>query len=145
MRGCPALVLSAAIAACGGGGSALDRAPIEAAWTADITAVGEHGHSGFATVTVLAEGTTLANVTLSGGSAGGTHPWVLQEGTCDSEGPVIGSPEAYPILRPNELGNASATITLDRALTADQDYALRIFQSPDDETLVGCGDLLSSR
>lgn len=140
------VIAAAVLTACRGGGSVLDRQPFPAAWTADIAALGEHGQSGFATVSVLPEGGTRANVTLSGGSAGGNHPWVLQEGTCESDGPVIGDAEAYPILRPNERGNASGTTTLDLSLSADKQYALRIYQSPEDrETLVGCGNLQSNR
>lgn len=140
-------LLAVFLAACGGGQTLEGESePFPAAWTAEVQAQGEAGHSGFSTITLLPDGQTRANTTLSGGSAGGVHPWAIHEGTCDSEGPIVGTADAYPVLTPNELGNASATATLDLTLASDASYALRIFESPEDrETVVGCGELRSSQ
>jgi hypothetical protein len=140
-------LLAVFLAACGGGQTLEGESePFPAVWTAEVQAQGEAGHSGFATITLLPGGQTRANTTLSGGSAGGVHPWAIHEGTCDSEGPIVGTADAYPVLTPNELGNASATATLDLTLASDASYALRIFESPEDrETVVGCGELRSSQ
>ncbi len=134
-------------AACGGGGSLdTDTQPVVGAWTAEVSAVGEDGHSGFATVTILPGGTTRADATLAGGSAGGKHPWVIHEGTCEAEGALVGDSDGYPPLEPNDLGNASATATLAVVLASGEPYALRIYRSPEDrETIVGCGELESTR
>ncbi|CAN5206901.1 hypothetical protein BH18GEM1_BH18GEM1_17240 [soil metagenome] len=134
-------------AACGGGGSLdTDTQPVVGAWTAEVSAVGEDGHSGFATVTILPGGTTRADATLAGGSAGGKHPWVIHEGTCEAEGALVGDSDGYPPLEPNDLGNASATATLAVVLASGEPYSLRIYRSPEDrETIVGCGELESTR
>ena len=73
-----------ALAACGG--QERDPRPIPGSWFADVAAVGQGGHSGFAVVSLLLDGEieTRANVTLTGGSAGGVHPWFIHEGTCAS-------------------------------------------------------------
>jgi hypothetical protein len=134
-------------AACGGGASLdTDTQPVAGAWTADVSAVGEDGHSGFATVTILPGGTTRADATLTGGSAGGVHPWAVHEGTCEAEGALVGDSDDYPALEPNDLGNASATATLAVVLTSGEPYALRIYQSAEDrEKIVACGELESTR
>jgi hypothetical protein len=136
------------LAGCASGGGETDTSPIVAAWTADVEAMGAQGHSGFATVTVLPDGVTRANLTLRGGSAGGHHPWRIREGLCpsgDSEpapvGAEIGPAEAYPPLEPNEQGNASATAVLNLQLDPDAEYHLDVSQSPDDPEVVGCGNL----
>ncbi len=125
-------------------GQARDTRPVAGSWFADVRAMGEHGHSGFAVVTLLPDGGTRANLTLSGGSAGGVHPWHIHEGTCSSGGPIVGDPSAYPVLQPDAGGNASATVALDVGLSTDADYHVNIHQSPDDDTVVGCGDLRSN-
>ncbi len=124
-----------------GGGQQDDRRPLSALWTADIRAMGGMGHGGFATGSILTTGQTRMNVTLDGGSAGGVHPWYIHEGPCGQVGQVVGSPEAYPELRPNQTGDASATVILDTALDPTDDYSVQIHQSDDQETLVGCGEL----
>lgn len=128
--------------ACASGGHS-DPRPIPAAWTGDVQAVGEHGHSGFATVTVLPDGETRANLTLRGGAAGGRHPWHIRAGNCgDDPSAAIGSADAYPPLQPDERGNASGTAILQAVLAPDGDYHVEIHQSADDSTVVGCGRLI---
>src|SRR5688572_11865840 len=119
-----------------------DARPVAGSWAGEIEAVGEHGHSGFAVVALLVEGGTRANATLTGGSAGGNHPWHLHEGGCGENGPVIGNASAYPSLQPDASGNASATVTLPVTLALDRSYSIDLHQSPDDDTLVGCGELV---
>lgn len=136
-----------AFAGCASGGET-DSRPIVAAWTADVEAMGAEGHSGFATVTVMPDGSTRANITLRGGSAGGHHPWGIREGQCtggDSEpapaGAEVGPADAYPPLEPNDQGNASATAVLNLPLDPDSEYHVDVYQSADDPQVVGCGNL----
>jgi len=121
-----------------------DPNPIAGSWIAEIEAIGEHGHSGFAVLALHHEGGTRANATLTRGSAGGTHPWHIHEGTCDVSGDIIGDPGAYPLLRPDASGDASATLLIPIALSLDAEYSVRLHQAPDDDTLVGCGELVST-
>lgn len=127
-----------------GGGQDHDPNPAPAGWTADIQAVGEHGHRGFAVGTLTPTGRTRLNVTLDGGSAGGVHPWYVHEGRCGEVGSVVGSPQEYPSLKPNRGGDASVTTTIGAALDPEDAYSIQVHQDEDPETLVGCGDLVRS-
>ena len=136
---------------CASGGGETDSRPIPGAWSGDIQSLGAEGHSGFATVTLMPDGETRANVTLRGGSAGGRHPRHIHAGLCPSGdgdssavGPEVGDPAAYPALEPNDAGNASATAVLAVPLDADAEYHVDVHQSGDDPTVVGCGDLQKS-
>ena len=76
--------------ACGCAKQERDPRPVAGSWVGEIEAVGEHGHSGFAVVALLHDGGTRANATVTGGSAGGVHPWHIHEGGCDGDGPIVG-------------------------------------------------------
>ncbi len=135
---------------CASGGET-DSRPIPGAWSGDIQSLGAEGHSGFATVTLMPDGETRANVTLRGGSAGGRHPWHIHAGQCPSGdadtttvGPEVGDPGSYPALEPDDAGNASATATMAVPLDPDAEYHVDVHQSEDDPTVVGCGDLRKS-
>ncbi|HJU85819.1 MAG TPA: hypothetical protein VJ788_00415 [Gemmatimonadota bacterium] len=136
---------------CASGGDETDNVPTPGAWSSDIQPVGAEGHAGFATVTLMPEGETRANLTLRGYSAGGRHPWHIHAGLCPSGdadqtavGPEAGDPSAYPVLEPDDAGNASATAVLSVPLDPDAEYHVDIHQSEDDPTVVGCGDLQKS-
>lgn len=138
------------VAGCASGGET-EQVPVPGAWSGDIESLGAEGHSGFATVTLMSEGETRANLTLRGGSAGGQHPWHIHAGLCPSGdadpiavGPEVGDPGAYPNLEPDETGNASATAVLMVPLDPDAEYHVDVHQSEDDPTVVGCGDLQKS-
>ena len=122
-----------------------DPRPMMGGWLAEVRAVGEHGHSGFAIVSMDADGVTRANVTLTGGSAHGKHPWHVHEGSCDSVGPPVGDPAAYPPLEPDESGGASATYRLPIMPAHEKSYAVSIHQSMEDDTIVGCGEMVPNR
>ncbi|HEU4463625.1 MAG TPA: hypothetical protein VFS53_01135 [Gemmatimonadota bacterium] len=137
-------------AGCASGGET-DSRPIPGAWSGDIQSLGAEGHAGFATVTLMPDGETRANITLRGGAAGGRHPWHIHAGLCpsgDAEsaavGPEVGDPQAYPVLEPNDTGNASATAVLGVPLDPDAEYHVDIHQSDEDSSVVGCGDLQRS-
>lgn len=119
-----------------------DARPIPGSWSGEIQAVGEHGHSGFAVVVLLQDGGTRANATLTRGSAGGVHPWHIHEGLCSEMGPIVGDADEYPLLRPDASGDASATVWIPVALSLDEEYSVNLHQSPEDDTLVGCGELV---
>jgi hypothetical protein len=124
-----------------------DPRPMVGSWFAEVEAVVDHGHSGFAVVSLSPDETTRANLTMTGGSGGGVHPWHMHEGTCETGGPIVGSPTEYPLMKPDARGDASATVALDEVLSTDEDarYHVAMHQSHVDETVVGCGDLVSNR
>jgi hypothetical protein len=138
-------ILAAALVSLGCARQAEDPRPIAGSWFAEIEVVGPHGHGGFATVSLVPDTGTRANVTLTGGSAGGDHPWHVHQGRCGSDGAIIGDPSKYPHLRPDESGNASATTLLEPRLDPDGTYYVAIHQSGEDDSEVGCGDLISNR
>jgi hypothetical protein len=138
------------VTGCASGGET-DSRPIPGAWTGDVQSLAPGGHSGFATVTMMPDGETRANLTLRGGSAGGRHPWHIHAGLCPSGdagdaavGPEVGDPGSYPVLEPDDVGNASATAVLSAGLDPDGEYHVDIHESADDSTVVGCGDLRKS-
>lgn len=122
-------------------GRDVDTRPVAATWAADVRSVGDHGHSGFATGSIMVSGNARINVTLTGGSPGGVHPWGVRAGSCAGDGTLVGVEDQYPPLRPDDRGNASATATLDVALDPEAPYSVAILQSEDDPVIVGCGDL----
>lgn len=134
------LAALAALVACGK--QERDPNPTLGAWYADIRGLSDDPHSGFAVVSILPDGRTRANVTLTGGSGGGAHPWHVHSGSCD--GPVVGDIANYPVLRPDAGGNAGAVATLGERLSLDAKYFVNIHRAPGDDTLVGCGELISS-
>jgi hypothetical protein len=88
------------------------------------------------------DGGTHVNVSLSGGSSGGDHPWHVHEGVCESNGPIVGDPGAYPNLRPGASGDASAEAQLNVSLDPEGSYYVNIHQSANQlDTIVGCGEL----
>ncbi|MFN2383728.1 MAG: hypothetical protein ABR559_05625 [Gemmatimonadota bacterium] len=141
-----ALAMILGLAACSARGEVnTSGAGTMQSWTANVAASGTDGHSGFATASTDGSGETRANVTLTGGSEGGNHPWHIHSGTCGSDGAIVGDPAAYPALRPDPSGNASATATLDVALDPQASYHVNLHQSPTAlGTIVGCGELRTS-
>lgn len=138
------IALAAILILTGCGGRAVDTRPVPALWTADVQAVGDHGHGGFATGSIMVNGETRINLTLTGGSPGGVHPWGVRSGWCAGNGSLVGTEDEYPALRPNDRGNASATATLPQSLDPGEPYSVAILQGEDDPAIVGCGDLLAT-
>lgn len=121
----------------------VDRDPIEGSWITEIAGIGSDGVRGFVTASILREGGTRVNATLSEGSLGSRHPWHVHAGTCASGGPVVGEAAAYPLLEPNARGDASASATLEVELVSGDEYHVNVHASPEDlGTFVGCGDLV---
>lgn len=91
---------------------------------------------------VTVAGETSVGINFAGGESGATHPWHVHTGTCGSGGGVVGSGQAYPALRPNASGNASATARLTVPLQRGQSYHVNVHRSPSDMgTIISCGDL----
>jgi hypothetical protein len=128
--------------------SELDRLPVAGAWTADVQGMVGTEPAAFATVTAMPDGGTRANLTLRGGATGGRHAWRIREGRCpegDSEpepvGGEIGGGNDYPVLEPNENGNASGTASLGVTLQKDAEYHVDVYETEEAGVVVACGDL----
>jgi hypothetical protein len=87
-------------------------------------------------------GTTRMSVNLSNAAPGGVHPWQMRYGQCDADGGVFGPAEAYPALKVDEEGRASASATVPLAMPTDGSYHVRVSASAaNPETIVACGNL----
>ena len=110
-------------------------------WTGTIRAEGGSGHGGNATAAAM-DGGTHVTVNLTGGGGGGAHPWHVHEGVCDSNGPIVGRAAAYPVLRPDAGGNATASAHLSVPLEPGGSYYVNVHQSASQlDVIVGCGEL----
>jgi hypothetical protein len=87
-------------------------------------------------------GKTAVGINLAGGMSGATHPWHVHVGRCETNGPIAGAASAYPPLRPDGGGNASATANLDVELMSGQSYYINVHESPQNlGKIIACGDL----
>lgn len=126
-----------------GAASACATVPLfePAEWNAEVTP--RAGSDVRANVRVgTAPGQTAAAINLVGGQAGATHPWHVHRGTCATGGAIVGDPAAYPPLRPNSAGAATATALIRVQLVPGEDYHINVHQSPEAlNQIIACGDL----
>jgi hypothetical protein len=89
-----------------------------------------------------APGQTAVAINLTGGAAGGTHPWHIHRGTCATGGGIVGNPDRYPPLTPTSAGGASATAHIRVQLIPGEDYHVNVHRSPDRlDEVIACGNL----
>jgi hypothetical protein len=89
-----------------------------------------------------APGQTAVSINLAGGEPGGAHPWHIHNGTCASGGSIVGDPAAYPVLRPNSAGAASAIAHVGVQLVPGSSYHVNVHRSAQQlNQIIGCGDL----
>jgi hypothetical protein len=89
-----------------------------------------------------APGQTAIAINLAGGQAGASHPWHVHRGTCATGGAIVGDITAYPVLRPNSAGAATATALIRVQLVPGEDYHVNVHRSPGElGEIVACGDL----
>jgi hypothetical protein len=88
------------------------------------------------------EGKTEARISIEGATAGGSHPWLIHEGSCNLPGNAIGSASDYPALTIGQDGKGNAVANLARRLDEAKDYIVIVHASASDmSTVVACGDL----
>lgn len=89
-----------------------------------------------------AAGRTSTAINMIGGDRGGSHPWHIHDGTCETGGGIVGDPGAYPPLRPNQAGAATANAQVRVQLVPGGDYHVNIHRSPQAlDEIIGCGNL----
>jgi superoxide dismutase, Cu-Zn family len=110
-------------------------------WTANVQPrAGTDVRANFSASSVT--GVTSAAINMIGGTAGATHPWHIHDGTCATGGPIVGDAAAYPPLRPNSAGAATAQARVRIQLVAGRNYHVNIHRSPQAlNEIIGCGDL----
>ena len=148
MRTMFALAATAALVACGPGGSSLELpSPISAArtsasWTATLNPVGTSTVRGTATVRAVNNQQTM-HLQITGGAPSASHPWHLHSGTCGMGGSVVGS-TPYPALGTASDGTASISTTLPTHIGGGN-YYVDVHVSPSDPTVAACGDFVGSQ
>lgn len=111
-------------------------------WNAGLKGMGN-----FASVTGQVKATTLngqleARIAVSGATAGGQHPWMIHEGTCNLPGSPIGTMSDYPPITIGADGKGTADAKFQARLNEAKDYIVVVHASMDDmNTVVACGDL----
>ena len=111
-------------------------------WSATLRGMG-----GFASVSgevkaTSLEGKTEARVAVKGAVAGGQHPWMIHEGSCNLPGAGVGTASDYPVITITADGSGTAVANLMHRLDEAKDYIAVVHASQSDmNTIVACGDL----
>jgi hypothetical protein len=123
-------------------------------WKTDLTPVGDSKVVGEAVVTPAmgaksmtdtaappATGLT-AKVHIKGGAEGESLPWHVHAGTCGSpDAPIVGDAKDYEPIKVGGGGEGNATATVKAQLADSGQYLVNVHKSPDDLTVVSCGQL----
>jgi hypothetical protein len=85
---------------------------------------------------------TQAHVAISNAVPGGQHPWHVHRGQCGSDQGILGPADAYPPLKVEGDGRASATATLSIPFPKTGEYFVNVHASARNlSTIVACGNL----
>lgn len=88
------------------------------------------------------EGRTNASISVEGATAGGSHPWMIHEGTCNMPGAAFGTASEYPAVTIGQDGRGNANAQITGRLDEAKDYIVVVHASQSDmSTVVACGDL----
>ncbi len=86
-------------------------------------------------------GTSIATISITGGTPGATYPWHVHQGKCTA-GPVFGSGAAYKPVKVGSDGTGKATANINAAPPNSGDFHVNVHASPTDmKTIVSCGEL----
>lgn len=140
------------LAACGGGGRAVEINPQDAVvgtrWNASLaTPAGLVGASQVGGTGWMAQRDhdstrTRASVTIENAVPGGRHPWHIHVGQCGSNGGILGPPESYQPLDVGGNGRAESTAELPLPLPASGGHYINVHASPNNMgTIIACGNL----
>jgi hypothetical protein len=118
--------------------------PFPPTWTARLDPTGNSTVRGTASVTAGMGDSSSAMISISGAKSG-QYPWQVHSGKCSgSEGPIVGSSSAYPLLNVGSSGSAMATATIAFKPMAGSDYSVNVRRSKTDQAVIACGDLKAS-
>jgi hypothetical protein len=85
---------------------------------------------------------TQAHVDISNAVPGGQHPWHVHRGQCGSDKGIFGPADAYPPLKIEGDGRASATASLPVPYPKTGEYFVNVHASAKNmSTTVACGNL----
>lgn len=147
-------MLSAAFKVVGGAAVVATLGAISHEWKTDLKPVGDSQIVGEASVAVstdmksmtdttkaAAPGVT-AKVNIKGAKDGDVHPWHVHAGACGSpDAPIVGTAKEYEAIKVGSTGEGSATAKVSAQLSETGQYLVNVHKSPDDMTVVSCGQL----
>ena len=138
------LVLAGSIA-CASGGTPSSGTPAAAVVAPRLQGIFQARGSGLSGEIGISpanrQGEFQVALTLRGSNAGLQHPWHVHSGRCESEGPVVGSILAYPVLEIRGDGNVDLSRRIGVKLEHGQMYYADIHLSRANEAVVACADL----
>ena len=82
--------------------------------------------SGTATVEAKGADSTLFTVSVKGAASIATLNWHMHKGKCSEAGSIVGTPTAYPELKPGTGGSAEAMVTLPVAPPAGGTFSIQV-------------------
>lgn len=131
----PALGTLLALGACAG-----STEPEVGLWEATLSPVPPSTVSGSGAVVAQA-GRTLVSIQIRGATPGTVYGWRLSQGTCASEGAIVGGAALYPALTPDASRGAGTDAALPGQISRSGTWAMRAFtvRSGGGEQVVACG------
>jgi hypothetical protein len=123
--------------------------PMSSRWTGNLASPGAlrgaveiHGTAWMAPPSAADLTRALIFVQIANASPGGVHPWAVHEGSCGNDMGVFGSENAYPPLRVNGDGQATARVQQTIPPPTTGSYFVEVLAAPDNTGLViACGNL----
>jgi superoxide dismutase, Cu-Zn family len=112
-------------------------------WTTTLTSMNGNKVTGTASLAPGSSGgSSVATISIKGGTAGATYPWHVHTGKCAAGGGVFGPGSAYKPVKAGSDGTGTSTANLTVASPTTGDYHVNVHASPSDmKTIVACGDL----
>lgn len=85
---------------------------------------------------------THAAIEIHNATRGGVHPWHIHAGRCGSNGPILGSASAYPMLKVGGDGKSEADAKLSMPMPLNGDFYVNVHASESNmQTIVACANL----
>jgi superoxide dismutase, Cu-Zn family len=109
-------------------------------WTATLKS--ETGSTVAGTATLgpgTSAGTSVATISVSGGTPGASYPWHIHMGKCGAGG-VLGGGASYKPVKVGSDGTGTSTADLKVAAPSSGDYHVNVHASASDMKTVACGE-----
>jgi hypothetical protein len=109
-------------------------------WKGELKGQGMYASVRGKTGARYADGKIDLTLSLENASPGARYMWVVREGKCGANGPIVGDHNSYPSLNVDNSGKAGATVTITALLDEAKNYAVTVYGT-DMTTVIACGDL----
>jgi hypothetical protein len=125
-----------------------DTQPIATRWNGtlssppELVGVSDVRGQGWMGADVKNANQSRAHVEISNAVPGGVHPWHVHRGQCGNDQGIFGPADAYPPLKVEGNGRASATATLPVTTPKSGDFFVNVHASSKNlKTIIACGNL----